>query len=132
MIMTLSQPIYSTLEYRIRTALDEGNKNLSRSTHEEPDYSMGFFQYFSTIHELNIKKKQILILNLKVQLLLILKLLVKGSKKFILELSNGCDKRRYLFPRTRTCSKSPSHLSSGRSLKNPSNSISGFFLFPDK
>ena len=79
MIMTLSLLIYATLEYRIRTALDEEDETFPNQKGEpiKNPTTRWVFQYFSGIHELKISQKQILILNLKVQQLLILRLLGK-------------------------------------------------------
>lgn len=83
MIMTLSLLIYSTLEYRIRTALDKENEIFpdQQGNPIKNPTARWVFQYFSGIHELNINQKQILILNLKVKQLLILKLLGKGFQE---------------------------------------------------
>ena len=83
MIMTLSLLIYSTLEYRIRTALDEEDEafpNQKGKPIKNPT-ARWIFQYFSGIHELRITQKQVLILNLKIQQLLILRLLGKEFQK---------------------------------------------------
>jgi transposase len=83
MIMTLSLLIYATLEYRIRTALvkeDETFPNQKRQPIQNPT-TRWVFQYFSGIHELKISEKEILIFNLKVQQLLILRLLGKGFQE---------------------------------------------------
>jgi len=83
MIMTLSLLIYSTLEYRIRTALDEEDETFPDQLGRpiKNPTTRWVFQYFSGIHELNINQKQIVILNLKVKQLLILKLLGKGFQQ---------------------------------------------------
>lgn len=83
MIMTLSLLIYSTLEYRIRTALDEEDETFPDQLGRpiKNPTTRWVFQYFSGIHELNINQKQIVILNLKVKQLLILKLLGKGFQE---------------------------------------------------
>jgi len=77
MIMTLSLLIYSTLEYRIRTALDEEDKTFPDQQGKpiKNPTARWIFQYFSGIHELKINQKQILILSLNVHQLLILRLL---------------------------------------------------------
>jgi len=83
MIMTLSLLIYSTLEYRIRTTLvEEGETfpNQKRQPIQNPT-TRWVFQFFSGIHELKIGEKEILIINLKVQQLLILRLLGKGFQE---------------------------------------------------
>ena len=83
MIMTLSLLIYATLEYRIRKALVEEDKtfpNQKNKSIQNPT-ARWVFQYFSGIHELTIIEKEILIINLKVQQLLILKLLGKGFQQ---------------------------------------------------
>jgi len=77
MIMTLSLLIYATLEYRIRKALVEEDKtfpNQKKQSIQNPT-ARWVFQYFSGIHELKISENEILIINLKVQQLLILRLL---------------------------------------------------------
>ena len=83
MIMTLSLLIYSTLEYRIRTALDEEDETFPDQLGHpiKNPTTRWVFQTFSGIHELNINQKQIMILNLKVQQLLILRLLGKGFQE---------------------------------------------------
>jgi transposase len=83
MIMTLSLLIYATLEYRIRTALveeDETFPNQKRQPIQNPT-ARWVFQYFSGIHELKISEKEILIINLKVQQLLVLRLLGQGFQE---------------------------------------------------
>lgn len=83
MIMTLSLLIYATLEYRIRKALVEEDKtfpNQKNKSIQNPT-ARWVFQYFSGIHELTIIEKEVLIINLKVQQLLILKLLGKGFQQ---------------------------------------------------
>ena len=83
MIMTLSLLIYSTLEYRIRTALEEDDETFPDQLGRpiKNPTTRWVFQYFSGIHELSINQKQILILNLKVKQLLILRLLGKGFQE---------------------------------------------------
>ncbi len=83
MIMTLSLLIYATLEYRIRKALVEEDKtfpNQKKQSIQNPT-ARWVFQYFSGIHELKIDEKEILIINMKIQQLLILRLLGKGFQK---------------------------------------------------
>ncbi len=77
MIMTLSLLIYATLEYRIRKALAEEDKTFPNQKNQsiQKPTARWVFQYFSGIHELTISEKEILIISLKVQQLLILKLL---------------------------------------------------------
>ena len=81
--MTLSLLIYSTLEYRIRTALDEEDETFPDQLGRpiKNPTTRWVFQYFSGIHELNINQNQILILNLKVKQLLILRLLGQGFQE---------------------------------------------------
>ncbi len=83
MIMTLSLLIYATLEYRIRKALVEEDKTFPNQKNQsiQNPTARWVFQYFSGIHELTIIEKEILIINLKVQQLLILKLLGKGFQQ---------------------------------------------------
>ncbi len=83
MIMTISLLIYATLEYRIRTALDEQDATFPNQLGQpiKNPTTRWVFQCFSGIHELNISQKQIVILNLKAQQLLIIKLLGKGFQK---------------------------------------------------
>jgi len=83
MIMTLSLLLYATLEYRIRTALKEQDATFPNQLGKPTTHPTArwVFQYFSGIHELNISQKQIIILNLKAQQLLILKLLGKGFQE---------------------------------------------------
>jgi len=83
MIMTISLLIYSTLEYRIRTALKEQDATFPNQLGQPINNPTArwVFQYFSGIHELNISQKQIVILNLKAQQLVILKLLGKGFQE---------------------------------------------------
>ena len=83
MIMTLSLLIYATLEYRIRTALDEEDETFPDQLGRpiKNPTTRWVFQYFSGIHELNINQKQIVILNLKVKQLLILRLLGKAFQE---------------------------------------------------
>ena len=83
MIMTISLLIYATLEYRIRIALDEQDATFPNQLGQpiKNPTTRWVFQCFSGIHELNISQKQIVILNLKAQQLLILKLLGKGFQK---------------------------------------------------
>ena len=83
MIMTISLLIYSTLEYRIRTALNEQDATFPNQLGQPitNPTTRWVFQYFSGIHELNISQKQIVILNLKAQQLAILKLLGKGFQE---------------------------------------------------
>jgi len=67
----------------MRTALvgkDETFPNQKRQPIQNPT-TRWVFQYFSGIHELKISEKEILIINLKVQQLLILRLLGKGFQK---------------------------------------------------
>ena len=83
MIMTLSLLIYATLEYRIRKALVEEEEtfpNQKKQPIQNPT-ARWVFQYFSGIHELTISEKEMLIINLKAQQLLILKLLGKAFQK---------------------------------------------------
>lgn len=83
MIMTLSLLIYATLEYRIRKVLVEEDKtfpNQKKQSVQNPT-ARWVFQYFSGIHELKISEKEMLIINLKVQQLLILRLLGKGFQE---------------------------------------------------
>ena len=83
MIMTLSLLIYATLEYRIRKALVEEDKtfpNQKKQSIQNPT-ARWVFQYFSGIHELKISENEMLIINLKVQQLLILRLLGKGFQE---------------------------------------------------
>jgi transposase len=83
MIMTLSLLIYATLEYRIRKALVEEDKTFPNQKNQsiQNPTARWVFQYFSGIHELTIIEKEVLIINLKVQQLLILKLLGKGFQQ---------------------------------------------------
>jgi len=83
MIMTLSLLIYATLEYRIRKALVEEDKTFPNQKNQsiQNPTARWVFQYFSGIHELTISEKEILIINIKVQQLLILKLLGNGFQK---------------------------------------------------
>jgi len=83
MIMTLSLLIYATLEYRIRKALVEEEEtfpNQKKQPIQNPT-ARWVFQYFSGIHELTISEKEMLIINLKAQQLLILKLLGKAFQQ---------------------------------------------------
>ena len=83
MIMTLSLLIYATLEYRIRKALVEEEEtfpNQKKQPIQNPT-ARWVFQYFSGIHELTISEKEMLIINLKSQQLLILKLLGKAFQQ---------------------------------------------------
>jgi len=82
-IMTLSLLIYATLEYRIRKALVEEDKTFPNQKNQsiQNPTARWVFQYFSGIHELTINEKEILIINIKVQQLLILKLLGNGFQQ---------------------------------------------------
>jgi len=82
-IMTLSLLIYATLEYRIRKALVEEDKTFPNQKNQsiQNPTARWVFQYFNGIHELTISEKEILIINIKVQQLLILKLLGNGFQQ---------------------------------------------------
>lgn len=87
MIMTLSLLIYATLEYQIRTALEE-NDELFPNQKGKPirnPTTRWIFQSFSGIHVLSINQTQVLVLNLKEKHQLILKLLGKRFQKIYSE-----------------------------------------------
>jgi len=84
MVMTLSLLIYATLEYRIRTVLDEKNAiypNQKGKPIKNPT-TRWVFQSFSGIHVLIINHSQVIILNLKEKHRLMLALLGKEFQKF--------------------------------------------------
>ena len=83
MIMTLSLLIYATLEYRIRKALVEENQtfpNQKKQSIQNPT-ARWVFQYFKGIHELKISENEMLIINMKIQQLLILRILGQGFQE---------------------------------------------------